>query len=114
MRAAPTKVHGPIEIEINEANLRNNTLYLRPHVLKFPNDVIGGSNGSKAAKRNVSIEWGGPTPAESDIDGEDKMFFRARGWVGAFFKLNQARPGDVVIIQEVAPYRYRATLRRRE
>lgn len=103
---------GEIQIEINEANLRNNHFYLRPHVHKFPDDVIGGSNKSKLAKRVVKLDWGGPTPAETDIDGEDKKFFRARGWVGAFFKLNGAEPGDFVVVERVEPYRYQVRLRK--
>ena len=101
------------EIEINEANLRNNHFYLRPLVHKFPDQVIGGSNKSKAAKHEVLIDWGDPVPTSTDIDGEDKKFFRARGWVGAFFKLNQAVPGDVVMISQTGPYRYRVRLKKR-
>lgn len=99
-------------IEINKANLRNNHFYLRTHIEKFPDDVIGGPNKSQAAKQMISIEWGGPTPTESDIDGVDKKFFRARGWVGAFYKLNKAEPGDFVVIEKVGPYRCRVSLRK--
>lgn len=103
---------GEIRIEINEANLRNNHIYLRDHVHKFPDDVIGGSNKSKLAKRTVRLDWGGAVPVETDIDGEDKKFFRARGWIGAFFKLTRAAPGDFVVIEAVEPYRYRVSLRK--
>lgn len=100
------------EIEINEANLRNSHFYLRPLVHRFPDDVIGGSNKSKAAKRQVSIDWGGPTEAQTDIDGGDKKFFRARGWVGAFYKLHRAEPGDKVIVEQTGPYRYSVRLKK--
>lgn len=100
------------EIEINDANLRNNHFYLRPLIDRFPADVIGGSNKSSAAPRDVIIDWGGPEPVRTDIDGKDKKFFRARGWIGAFYKLNRARAGDLVVIEEVAPYRYRVSLKR--
>jgi len=100
----------PIRIEIREANLRNNHFYLRDHVHKFPDDVIGGSNRSKAAPREVLLDWGGPEPARTDIDGEDKKFFRARGWVGAFYARNDAQAGDFVVIEPVDPYRYRVRL----
>jgi hypothetical protein len=49
-------------------------------------------------------------PPLTDIDGGTKKFFRARGWVGAFYKLNHAEPGDRVVIHETAPYRYRVSL----
>lgn len=84
-----TTLPSTIRIEIGEANLRNNHFYLRDHVHKFPDDVIGGSNKGKAAKRQVTLDWGGPEPARTDIDGEDKKFFRARGWVGAFYTRNE-------------------------
>jgi hypothetical protein len=46
----------------------------------------------------------------TDIDGK-KKFFRARGWIGAFYKINHAEPGDRVVIYETAPYRYRVRLK---
>jgi hypothetical protein len=101
------------DVEINAANIRNNHFYLRRLIHKFPDDVIGGSNKSKSAKKNVLIDWGGPTDAQSDIDGDDKKFFRARGWVGAFFKLHQAEPGDKVVIRETVSYRYSVRLEKR-
>ncbi|MFC5394242.1 hypothetical protein [Bosea vestrisii] len=100
------------KIEINEANLRNNHFYLRPLINRFPADVIGGSNKSSAARKEVTIDWGGPESVQTDIDGKDKKFFRARGWIGAFYKLNSAQAGDVVVIEETARYRYRVRLQK--
>ena len=108
--ARSTRPVSAIRIEIREANLRHNHFYLRDHVHKFPDDVIGGSNRAKAAAREVILDWGGPEPARTDIDGEDKKFFRARGWIGAFYKLNDAQPGDFIVIEPVEPYRYRVSL----
>ncbi|RWD48639.1 MAG: ASCH domain-containing protein [Mesorhizobium sp.] len=101
------------EIEINDANLRNNHFYLRPLIGKFPDDVIGGSNKASKARGEVMIDWGGPEPVRTEIDGKDKKFFRARGWIGAFYKLHRAQAGDLVVIEETAPYRYRVSLRKR-
>jgi hypothetical protein len=106
----PSPTNSGIRIEIGEANLRNNHFYLRDHVHKFPDDVIGGSNKAKAAPREVVLDWGGPEPARTDIDGEDKKFFRARGWVGAFYKLHDAQAGDFVVIEPLDPYLYRVRL----
>jgi hypothetical protein len=99
------------EVTINEANLRYKHFYLRPLIDEFPIDVIGGSNKMAKAPSTVLIDWGGPDPVRTDIDGKDKKFFRARGWVGAFYKLNHAKPGDRVVIHETAPYRYRVRLK---
>ena len=75
--------------------------------------VIGGSNRAKAAKRELLLDWCGPASTRTDIDGQDKKFFRARGWIGAFFKLNRAEPGDFVVIEKLEPYRYGVTLRKK-
>lgn len=111
--AAPRSPQWIGEIEVNDANLRNNHFYLRPLIDKFPSDVIGGSSKASKAKGEVVIDWGGPEPVRTDIDGQDKKFFRARGWIGAFYKLHGARAGDFVVIEETAPSRYRVSLKRR-
>lgn len=98
------------EIAITAGNLKNDHFYLRPLIDQFPADVIGGSNKMAEAPSTVLIDWGGPEPARTDIDGS-KKFFRARGWIRAFYKLNRAEPGDRVVIHETAPYRYRVSLK---
>ncbi len=106
--AGPGRLIG--EVTITEANLRHNHFYLRPLIDQFPDDVIGGSNKMAEAPNMVLIDWGGTEPVRTDIDGKDKKFFRARGWIGAFYKLNKAAAGDRVVIYETAPYRYRVSL----
>lgn len=93
------------EATITEGNLKNNHFYLRSFLHKFPGDAIGGSNKAAKAMCEVSVEWGGMEPVKTDIDGE-KMFFRSRGWIGAFFKQNDAQAGDRVQVFMLAPYRY--------
>ena len=56
----------------------------------------------------VRIDWGGPEPIVTDLDGSKKLF-RARGWIGIFFKLNRATAGDRVIVEQ---YRYTAYFRK--
>lgn len=101
------------EVEITEGNLnpRNSHFYMRGFIRRFPSDLIGGSNESKSAPRKAIVDWGGPSLVETDIDGE-KEFFRARGWVRHFFANNGAAAGDIVRVEETAPYRYRVTLRK--
>lgn len=99
------------EVEITDGNITNKHIYLRSFFDRFPADAIGGSNKATRAKRDLTIDWGGAEPVETDLDGQ-KKFFRARGWIGAFYQLHRAQAGDRVVIEEVAAYRYRVSLRR--
>lgn len=100
------------EVEITEGNLnaKNKHFYMRSFLERFPADLIGGSNAAKAAPRNALIDWGGASLVETDIDGEDKKFFRKRGWVRELYEREKAEPGDWVRVEETAPYRYRVTI----
>ena len=97
------------EIVVTEGNITHNHMYLRSIFDKFPANAVGGSNKASAAKQDLTVDWGGPEPVITDLDGQ-KKFFRARGWVGAFYKLNRARAGDKVRIEEIAPYRFRVSV----
>lgn len=48
----------------------------------------------------------------TDLDGT-KKFFRKRGWIREFFDRNGMRAGDMVSIEEIAPYSYRVAPQRR-
>lgn len=97
------------DVAITDANITYNHIYLGSFFHRFPSDVIGGPNKDTRAKRDLTIEWGGADPVQTDIDGKKKIF-RARGWVRDFFRLHRARAGDRVTIEEIAPYRYRVCL----
>ena len=99
------------EVEITDGNMTNNHIYLRSFFDRFPADAIGGSNKAMRAKRDLTIDWGGAEPVQSDLDGQ-KKFFRARGWIGDFYQLHRARAGDRVVVEEIAAYRYRVSLKR--
>lgn len=45
----------------------------------------------------------------TDLDGQ-KKFFRKRGWIREFFERHGVRAGDMVTVEEVAPYSYRLDL----
>ncbi|MND29036.1 hypothetical protein D3C80_195350 [compost metagenome] len=117
---APTRMVAPVdptaklvlEVEITEANLTHNHFYLREHLHRFPNEIIGGSNASKLARREARIDWGGPEVALTDIDGERHKFFRRRGWIGRFYQLNRAKPGDLVSLEETGPLTYRVRIKK--
>lgn len=97
--------------EITQGNIDNNHIYLRSFFEKFPIDAIGGSNRASAAPREIAVDWGGGAVVMTDLDGA-KRFFRKRGWIREFFERNGARAGDMVTVEEVAPYSYRVVLKR--
>jgi hypothetical protein len=96
---------------LTEGNIRHNHFYLRDFIQRFPSDLIGGSNKAARAPKEAIIDWGGPSPATTDIDGE-KQFFRGRGWIKQFYESNGARPGDWVLVEETGPYRYTVRLKK--
>lgn len=98
--------------EITQGNIDNNHIYLRSFFEKFPADAIGGSNRASAARREIAVDWGGDTVVMTDLDGT-KRFFRKRSWIREFFLRNNIRAGDRVIVEEVAPFRYRVALQPR-
>lgn len=98
--------------EITQGNIDNDHIYLRAFFDKFPADAIGGSNRASAAQREIAVDWGGGTVVMTDLDGS-KRFFRKRGWIREFFARHGARAGDMVMVEEVAPYCYRVVLQRR-
>ncbi len=100
------------EIEITQGNIDHHHIYLRGFFDRFPADAIGGSNRAAKAPREISIDWGQDN-VWTDLDGS-KKFFRARSWIGSFFRINEAKAGDVVIVEETASYQYRVRLLKRE
>ena len=98
--------------EITQGNIDNNHIYPRSFFEKFPVDAIGGSNRASAAQREIAVDWGGGTVVMTDLDGA-KRFVRKRGWIREFFELHGVRAGDMVMVEEVAPYSYRVALQRR-
>lgn len=97
--------------EITQGNLDNSHIYLRSFFEKFPADAVGGSNRASSAQREISVDWGGGAVVMTDLDGK-KRFFRKRGWIREFFERHGVRAGDVVTVEEVAPYSYRVALQR--
>jgi hypothetical protein len=84
--------------------------YLRDYIHRFP-DLVVGSNKNAGASKKAVIDWGGASPAISDIDGaSEHQFFRGRGWVKQFFEMTDAR--DWVLVEETGPYRYRVRLKK--
>ncbi len=99
------------ESVLTAGNLDNNHINLRAFAHRFPADVMGGSNKAQRASMEVTVDWGGPEAVRTDID-KGKGFFRSRGWVSSFFKLNEAQVGDRVQVLKIDPYTYRVRLAR--
>lgn len=99
------------EVEITQGNIDNNHIYLRGFFDRFPEDAVGGSNRAAKAPREISVDWGMDI-VWTDLDGSKKLF-RSRGWIGLFFRLNEAKVGDVVVVGEIALYQYQVQLLKR-
>lgn len=99
------------ESVLTQGNIDHNHIYLRDFFDRFPRDAVGGSNKEQKAARDISVVWEGGPLVVTDLDGS-KKFFRARGWIGAFFRHYAAKPGYKVVVQEAMPYQYRLFLER--
>lgn len=99
------------ESVLTQGNIDHSHIYLREFFDRFPKDAIGGSNRAEKAAREISIMWEGGPVVVTDLDGS-KRFFRARGWIGSFFRHNSARSGDRVVVEEGEPYTYRVSVLR--
>lgn len=99
--------------EITQGNLNHSHIYLRSFFEAFPEDAVGGSNRALAAPREITVDWGGGAAVMTDLDGA-KRFFRKRGWIRSFFERNGVRAGDMVLVEEIAPYRYRVIAQPRQ
>lgn len=97
---------------ITGGNLRNNHFYIGDFLDRFPSDSIGGRNKQEAARRELTVDWGGPSPVMTDIDRTKRMF-RRRGWVRQFFSASEAREGDTVVVTSTAPYHVNVRVERR-
>ena len=101
-----------IDIEITQANLDHQHIYLAKHRDFFPADAIGESNLSAGEGRLLKLHVDGLAETiQTDIAG-DKMIFRQRAWVRDFFNVHSAQAGDLVQITKIAEYNYQISLRR--
>ena len=92
-------------ITINQASVDNNYIRLTDCMSMFPADIIGGRHKGLAAKRKAKLKLYGVGDVMSDIDGE-KSFFRSRGAISKFFKINFLKNGDRVVLVKHTPYEY--------
>lgn len=98
------------EIEVTEGNLKNNHFYLRTFLHHFPDALVGGRD--LATPVLATVEADGMRPTSTDICPRHR-FFRDRSWTRAFFDNTDAEPGDQVAVHELAPLRYKITLKKK-
>ncbi len=93
-----------VEIEVAQGNIKHEHLYLFSVVDFFPEESISGGNVREAARRALELHNGLGDPVVTDIAG-DKKVFRKRSWVSDFFRANNIREGDRVIIEKTGASR---------
>ncbi|MEY8880578.1 hypothetical protein [Donghicola sp. XS_ASV15] len=96
---------------ITGGSLRNKYIRLGDCMDSLPEDVIGGGNKSEAASKELTVHWGGPNPARTDIAG-DKKIFRDRSIMRNFIETAGACEGDVIVISLSDPYTVHLSLER--
>jgi hypothetical protein len=96
---------------LTEANIRHGHIYLRSFFDRFPKGAVGGSSKASMATESLMVQTSMGHRFETDLDGL-KKFFRARAPIRAFFEATKARPGDEVVVEQLAPYSYRMSLQR--
>lgn len=89
-------------------------IYITPFYRSLPQDVFGGTTKHDPAPRSVRLEFGAlltDTFVPTDAKGRPRTFFHDRIFVREFFTRTGAKPGDIVIFEQVNPYHYRLSLR---
>jgi hypothetical protein len=98
------------EVEVTEANLKNNHFYLRSFLHQLPGDLIGGRD--LATPILALVEADGIDPTSTDICRRHR-FFRDRSWTRQFFANTGAEPADTVRVHQLAPYHYKVSLNKK-
>jgi hypothetical protein len=97
-------------IAVTDGNIEHKHIYLSGHHDFFPKESYGASNGKKhlGAPLILTVE-GLASPVETDLAsrGQQRYFFRKRGWVRRFFEKHQIQPGDVIAIERLGRREYR-------
>lgn len=89
-------------------------IYITPFYRKLPPDVFGGTSVHTPAPSRVRLEFGAlrtDTFVPTDKKGRPRTFFQDRNFVRDFFARTGAKPGDIVLFEEVTPYHFRLSLK---
>lgn len=100
------------ETEVTQGNLTNDHFYLRSFLNRFPQELVGGRDLPEPVLAKLETD-DACLSTSTDICPRHR-FFRDRCWTRLFFENSTARPGDRVVVRELAPYRYHISLRRRD
>lgn len=99
-----------MKVSINQANLKNDHIYLNSMISVFPTDCIGGTNSkNKGTELKISYKCGSGTKSfMSDIAG-DKNILRKRGkqsGTGMLLADLDAKDGDILDFRMVDVYHF--------
>jgi hypothetical protein len=97
------------EAEVTAGNLKNDHFYLRSFLHRFPSDLVGGRDQTPQVLAQVEAD--GMPFTTTDICPRHR-FFRDRSWTRAFLANRDVEPGDTVQVHELAPYRYKVSLKK--
>ncbi|WP_299927094.1 ASCH domain-containing protein [uncultured Pelagimonas sp.] len=96
---------------ITQGSLDNGYVSLGNAIAALPTDTIGGSNKKGLAPKVLTVHWGGPNPARTDIAG-DKKIFRDRTIMRNFIETAGVRVGDVIVLSLSDPHTVHLSLER--
>jgi hypothetical protein len=99
------------QVTINEANLRNDHIYLTEILSIFPDECIGGKNSdTKGKELKISYQVGGKEKFfMTDIAG-DKKIFRKRGkttGTGMLLVDLNVKAGDALLFKKLDNFHFR-------
>ena len=107
LRAVAGRAVDEITIELSDGNVRHGHFYLRRHLEFFPEDAVGPANSRSGTGTPLRVHFAGDSDAvTTDIAGGNKLMFRSRGAVAAFFRRHGLVGGDAVAVRCVGPREY--------
>lgn len=95
---------GNRHIRLTKSSIENGYISLSSSRDFFPPDVIGGSNRASAAPQTITMIFRHGS-VQTDIDGAH-WIPRDRTATRDFFRQNEAKAGDVIIVDRLAAYVY--------
>ena len=111
-------------VTLTDGNITNGHFYLKSILEFFPEDAIGGSDRSQAAKAKLTLAYSpGQKDVRTDITGPNQLsretrsshcFFRERTPIKDFFKRSGAAAGDSVVIERLATHQFSISLLKAE